>query len=168
MKDLLKELDLTSIKLDFNNQALKVAEELWEVLQAKKWNWDLKEEVADLILASILLAKTLDFDLEEILKDKIKKNNDKRKLLHVVVEEQTWNKDISKTIKEFFDKEWALTLYDLSYDLKWDWILMHSLFKFFPQCRKVISEAISEELKVNSYFKKEDFITNNKRVCLTF
>ena len=71
MKDLLKELDLTSIKLDFNNQALKVAEELWEVLQAKKWNWDLKEEVADLILASILLAKTLDFDLEEILKDKI-------------------------------------------------------------------------------------------------
>ena len=36
MKDLLKELDLTSIKLDFKNQALKVAEELWEVLQAKK------------------------------------------------------------------------------------------------------------------------------------
>ena len=168
MKDLLKDLDLTSIKLDFKNQALKVAEELWEVLQAKKWNWDLKEEVADLILASVLLAKSLDFDLEEILKDKIKKNNDKRKQLHLVVEEHTWNKDISRAIKEFFEKEWTLTLYNLSNDLKWDWILMLSLFKFFPQAKEVISKAIDKELEVNSYYKKEDFITKEKKICLNF
>jgi len=70
-------LNLSQTKLDFENQVLKIVEKLWKILQTKKWDWNIKDEVADLILESFFLANSLWFNINEILEYKIKKNNDK-------------------------------------------------------------------------------------------
>lgn len=59
----------------FHEQVTKVAEELGEVIQAKKWKWNIKEEWADLIIAAWVLWENLWLDRMGSLKEWIEKVN---------------------------------------------------------------------------------------------
>jgi NTP pyrophosphatase (non-canonical NTP hydrolase) len=54
-----------------------------ELLELYQWKHEvdnleaLKEELADVLIYGILLADTYNFDIEEIIEDKLKKNNEK-------------------------------------------------------------------------------------------
>ncbi|HHU56185.1 MAG TPA: nucleotide pyrophosphohydrolase [Acholeplasmataceae bacterium] len=65
------------------NLAKALSIEAAELLELYQWKHEvdnleaLKEELADVLIYGILLADTYNFDIEEIIEDKLKKNNEK-------------------------------------------------------------------------------------------
>lgn len=64
------------------NLSKSIVIEAAELLECFQWNEDVnidnaKEELADVMIYAILLARKLDLDIETIISDKINKNNEK-------------------------------------------------------------------------------------------